>query len=75
MSQTEVHSDIDRRALGLFRRSTIRARLTGVFLAPAFALGLQGALGMWQLHEPAALAQRQPSAQVLPAFLTGEPAS
>ena len=67
MSQTEVHHhhELDRAALGLFRRSTIRVRLTGAFLSIALILGAQGVLGVWQLQQLADVAAGQPSAQVL----------
>jgi methyl-accepting chemotaxis protein len=65
LPRAEIHTDIDRAALGLFRRSTIRVRLTAVFLCLAAVLGMEGALGIWQLHAFAAVAAKQPSAQVL----------
>jgi methyl-accepting chemotaxis protein len=48
-----VHADIrdlDRSALGFFRRSTIRARLTIAFLLLAGAMALLGTVGVWQLE-------------------------
>jgi methyl-accepting chemotaxis protein len=61
----QVPNEIDRAALGLFRRSTIRVRLTAAFVTAAALIALQGALGVWQLHELAAVAAKQPPAQVL----------
>ena len=65
MSQIEANGGIDRNALGFYRRSTIRVRLTAAFLTLALVLGAQGALAFWQLGELAAVAARQPSAQAL----------
>jgi len=69
LSQTEVHHEIDRAALGLFRRSTIRTRLTAAFLGIAAIVGVQGALGAWQLQQLAAVAATQPGAAALQAAL------
>lgn len=48
--------EVDRAALGFFRRSTIRARLTIAFLAIAAILALLGGLGVWQLQAVADVA-------------------
>lgn len=42
--------EIDRSALGFFRRATIRARLTIAFLLLAGVLALLGVVGVWQLQ-------------------------
>ncbi|HET8744183.1 MAG TPA: methyl-accepting chemotaxis protein [Ramlibacter sp.] len=65
MTPTDVHPEVDRAALGFFRRSTIRVRLTAAFLAIALVLAVQGALGVWQLQELADAAAAQPSAHTL----------
>jgi methyl-accepting chemotaxis protein len=44
-------SEVDRAALGFFRRSTIRVRLTAGFLSAAVIMGLLGVLGAWQLQQ------------------------
>jgi methyl-accepting chemotaxis protein len=49
MHQPTGH-DVDRAALGFFRRSTIRARLTAAFLSLAVILALLGVLFVWQLQ-------------------------
>jgi methyl-accepting chemotaxis protein len=73
LSQTQVPQEIDRAALGFFRRSTIRVRLTAAFLALAAVLALQGVLGVWQLRALAEVASRQASAQALQdALATGQ---
>jgi len=56
--------EIDRAALGFFRRSTIRTRLTTAFVAIAAILALLGGLGVWQLQvlADAALANPAPAA-------------
>ena len=56
---------IDRAALGFFRRSTIRARLTIGFLFPAFALGALGVLGAWELQQLSDFAATRPTPQAL----------
>src|SRR6476619_855355 len=59
--------EIDRAALGLFRRSTIRVRLTIAFLSITIVIVALGLIGAWQLQELANVAARQPSADVLAA--------
>ncbi|MDE2605611.1 MAG: HAMP domain-containing protein [Burkholderiales bacterium] len=59
--------EVDRAALGLFRRSTIRVRLATAFLSLAGVIVLLGAVGAWQLQRLSDLAARQPSAQALAA--------
>jgi methyl-accepting chemotaxis protein len=65
LPHTAVHHDIDRAALGFFRRSTIRVRLTAAFLSIAAVLGVQGAIGLWQLQRFADLAATHPSTHAL----------
>ena len=60
-------NDIDRAALGLFRRSTIRVRLTIAFLSLAIVIVLLGAVGAWQLQELAEIAARHPEPKALQA--------
>jgi methyl-accepting chemotaxis protein len=57
--------EIDRAALGLFRRSTIRVRLTIGALSLALALLGMGVLGAWQLQVLADVAAGQPGPQAL----------
>ncbi|MDB5899106.1 MAG: methyl-accepting chemotaxis protein [Ramlibacter sp.] len=60
--------DVDRAALGFFRRSTIRARLTVAFISLAAVLGLLGVLFVWQLQVVADVAATNPGpAKVLAA--------
>jgi methyl-accepting chemotaxis protein len=56
--------EVDRAALGLFRRSTIRTRLTIAFLVLAVVLAMMGVLGVWQLQvlADAAVANPAPAA-------------
>ncbi|MEJ8839090.1 methyl-accepting chemotaxis protein [Ramlibacter sp. AN1133] len=65
MTQTQVQHEIDRAALGFFRRSTIRTRLTAAFLSIAAVLGVQGAIAWWQLQRLAEVASAQPGAAAL----------
>jgi methyl-accepting chemotaxis protein len=53
------HQELDRAALGFFRRSTIRVRLTVAFLAIAAILAGLGGLGIWQLQALADVAASQ----------------
>ena len=62
-----VAQEVDRAALGLFRRSTIRVRLTIAFLTIAVVMLLLGAAGAWQLQKLADVAATQPSAEALAA--------
>jgi methyl-accepting chemotaxis protein len=57
--------ELDRSALGLFRRSTIRVRLTAGFLSAAGVMALLGLLGAWQLQQLSDFAATQPSAEAL----------
>jgi methyl-accepting chemotaxis protein len=59
--------DVDRAAIGFFRRSTIRARLTAGFLSAAVIMALLGVLGAWQLQELADFAASQPTPEALKA--------
>ena len=59
--------EIDRAALGFFRRSTIRVRLTIAFLSITAVIVALGVIGAWQLQELADVASRQPSPEVLAA--------
>jgi methyl-accepting chemotaxis protein len=59
--------EVDRAALGFFRRSTIRVRLTIAFLSITIVIVALGLIGAWQLQELANVAARQPSADVLAA--------
>ncbi|WP_460890828.1 methyl-accepting chemotaxis protein, partial [Ramlibacter alkalitolerans] len=65
MHHPEVQRDVDRAALGFFRRSSIRTRLTAAFVCIAAVLALQGAIGVWQLQRLAAAAATHPSAAAL----------
>jgi methyl-accepting chemotaxis protein len=65
-ARPEAH-EVDAAALGLFRRSTIRVRLTIAFLSIAAIMVLLGAVGAWQLQRLAEVAATQPSAQALAA--------
>jgi methyl-accepting chemotaxis protein len=60
-------SAVDRAALGFFRRSTIRARLTAGFLSAAIILAVLGVLGAWQLEQLSGFAATQPGAEALKA--------
>jgi methyl-accepting chemotaxis protein len=57
--------EIDRAALGFFRRSTIRVRLTAAFLSIATILGLLGMLGVWQLQVLADAAVANPTPEAI----------
>ncbi len=57
--------DIDASALGFFRRSTIRVRLTAAFLSIAVVLALLGALGVWQLQVLAEAAVANPAPEAV----------
>jgi methyl-accepting chemotaxis protein len=59
--------EIDRAALGLFRRSTIRTRLTIAFVSLAIVLALLGAVGAWQLQVLAEAALANPAAEAVKA--------
>jgi methyl-accepting chemotaxis protein len=59
--------EVDGAALGFFRRSTIRVRLTVAFLSIAAIMVLLGVVGAWQLQRLAAVAATQPSAEALAA--------
>ncbi|MGV3494792.1 MAG: methyl-accepting chemotaxis protein [Ramlibacter sp.] len=69
MAQQPASQDVDGAALGFFRRSTIRVRLTIAFLAVAFVILGLGVLGAWQLQELANVAAARPQPQVLQAAL------
>ncbi|HEX7890444.1 MAG TPA: methyl-accepting chemotaxis protein [Ramlibacter sp.] len=56
---------LDRAALGLFRRTTIRVRLTAGFLSAAAVMALLGLYGAWQLQQLSDFAATQPSAEAL----------
>jgi len=58
---------VDLAARGLFRRGTIRIRLTVAFLALAGALAALGLLGAWQVQQLAALAATHPEPEALQA--------
>src|SRR3954470_5555344 len=58
-------AEVDRAALGFFRRSTIRLRLTVAFLSVAAVMVLLGSVGAWQLQRLGAIAATQPSAEAL----------
>jgi methyl-accepting chemotaxis protein len=60
-------SDVDRAALGFFRRSTIRVRLTAGFLSAAVIMGLLGVLGAWQLQQLSDFAATGPQPEALQA--------
>ena len=57
--------DTDRAALGFFRRSTIRVRLSIAFLTVAIVMVLLGVFGAWQLQRLAEVAATQPSPEAL----------
>ena len=57
--------DIDAAALGFFRRSTIRVRLTAAFLCIAAVLALLGVLGVWQLEVLAQAAVAHPAPEAV----------
>ena len=69
MAQQPASLDVDRAALGVFRRSTTRVRLTIAFLAVAFVILGLGVLGAWQLQELANVAAARQAAQALQAAL------
>ncbi|HEY8357431.1 MAG TPA: methyl-accepting chemotaxis protein [Ramlibacter sp.] len=71
MARTDS-SDIDRSALGFFRRSTIRVRLTIAFLALASLMLAMGAIGAWQLQEVGHLAASQQGAGLQAAVRSGQ---
>src|SRR5690606_2947803 len=50
VTQAPAASGMDRAALGFFRLSTIRVRLTIAFLLLAFMLALLGGVGAWRLQ-------------------------
>jgi methyl-accepting chemotaxis protein len=53
--------EVDRAALGLFRRSTIRTRLTITFSLLAIVLAMMGVVGVWQLQVLADAAVANPA--------------
>jgi methyl-accepting chemotaxis protein len=57
--------DVDRAALGLFRRGTIRMRLSIGFASLAFVLAGLGAICAWQLQQLAELAAANPGPAVV----------
>ena len=57
--------EVDRSALGFFRRSTIRTRLTIAFLTLACVLALQGVVGVWQLQVLADAAAANPGPEAI----------
>jgi methyl-accepting chemotaxis protein len=57
--------EVDRSALGFFRRSTIRTRLTIAFLTLACVLALQGVVGVWQLQVLADAAAASPGPETI----------
>jgi methyl-accepting chemotaxis protein len=57
--------EVDRAAIGFFRRSTIRVRLTAGFLSAAIIMALLGVLGAWQLQELSDFAATQPAPEAL----------
>ncbi|MEJ5991736.1 methyl-accepting chemotaxis protein [Ramlibacter sp. PS3R-8] len=57
--------EVDRTAFGLFRRSTIRVRLTIAFLVAAIFIAALGLIGAWQLQELADVAASRPAPDVL----------
>jgi len=59
--------EVDRAALGFFRRSTIRVRLTIAFLTIALIMALLGVVGAWQLQRLADVAATSPGAEALAA--------
>jgi methyl-accepting chemotaxis protein len=65
LTQTGDHQEIDRAALGWFRRSTIRVRLTIGAWSLAIALLGMGVLGAWQLQVLADAAAKQAGTQAL----------
>ena len=60
-------TEVDRAALGFFRRSTIRVRLTAGFLSAAIIMGLLGIFGAWQLQQLSDFAATRPSPEALQA--------
>ncbi|MCC2675120.1 MAG: rane protein, partial [Ramlibacter sp.] len=64
--QHSIH-EVDRAALGLFRRSTIRVRLTIAFLIAAIFIAALGLVGAWQLQVLADVAAGRPAPQELAA--------
>jgi methyl-accepting chemotaxis protein len=63
----EPAHEVDRAALGFFRRSTIRVRLTVGFLSAALIMGLLGVLGAWQLQQLSDFAATGPQPAALEA--------
>jgi methyl-accepting chemotaxis protein len=59
-AQAAAH-EVDRSALGLFRRSTIRTRLTITFAILAIVLAAMGMIGVWQLQVLADAAVANPA--------------
>jgi methyl-accepting chemotaxis protein len=57
--------EVDRSALGFFRRGTIRARLTTAFLLLAGVLALLGVVGVWQLQVLADAASANSGAEAI----------
>jgi methyl-accepting chemotaxis protein len=59
--------EVDRGALSVFRRSTIRVRLTIAFLLAAICIAALGLIGAWQLQVLADVAAGGPTPQALAA--------
>jgi hypothetical protein len=57
--------EVDRPALGFFRRSTIRTRLTVAFLLLAVVLAMLGVVGVWQLQVLADAAVANPAPEAV----------
>jgi methyl-accepting chemotaxis protein len=66
-SQRAAANEVDRAALGFFRKSTIRVRLTAGFLSAAIIMGLLGLLGTWQLQQLSDFAATGPGPDALQA--------
>ncbi|MCC2633902.1 MAG: chemotaxis sensory transducer [Ramlibacter sp.] len=64
--QAAIH-EVDRAALSVFRRSTIRVRLTIAFLVAAIFIAGLGLIGAWQLQVLADVAASRPTPQALAA--------
>ncbi|HEX2545911.1 MAG TPA: methyl-accepting chemotaxis protein [Ramlibacter sp.] len=60
-----LNTEVDRAALGFFRKSTIRARLTLGFCSAAAIMALLGVLGAWQLQVLFEVASGRPSPAAL----------
>jgi len=66
-ARADAASEADRAALGFFRRSTIRVRLTIAFLTIAVIVVMLGLVGALQLQRLADVAATRPSPEVLEA--------